>query len=284
MLKKILVPLTGADTDSAALAAAFAVAGNFNAHVNALFVRIDPRDAVPVMGEGLSGALIEEIMRAAETEANRDAEVARQQFQVACNAAKAELVETPPGPDAVSAALRERLGSADEVVAREGRLADLIVLPKPKHDPSMITLEAAMLGTARPLLMAPPSVPARIGSTVAIAWNGGIESARAVSAAMPFLVQADAVHVLTAETSATRGEEADQLTDYLAWHGVQVRTSRFKSLGAPVGATLLNRAGELGADLLVMGGYGHSRMRELILGGVTRHVLAYAEMPILLAH
>jgi hypothetical protein len=159
MLKKILVPLTGADTDSAALAAAFAVAGNFNAHVNALFVRIDPRDAVPVMGEGLSGALIEEIMRAAETEANRDAEVARQQFQVACNAAKAELVETPPGPDAVSAALRERLGSADEVVAREGRLADLIVLPKPKHDPSMITLEAAMLGTARPLLMAPPSVP-----------------------------------------------------------------------------------------------------------------------------
>src|SRR3712207_4108882 len=177
MLRKILVPLTGDDADSVALAAAFSAAGNFNAHVDAVFVRIDPRDAVPVMGEGLSGALIDEIMRATETEANRNAESARQQFQAACNAAGAALVETPSGPDGVSAALREKLGSADEVVAREGRLADLIVLPKPKHDPSMITLEAAMLGTARPLLMVPPSVPARIGSNVAIAWNGGIESA-----------------------------------------------------------------------------------------------------------
>lgn len=286
-LKTILVPLSGSDTDPVALGAALGVARRFGAHADALFVRLDPRDAVPMLGEGMSGAMVDEIMRAAEGEANAHLTVARGHFQTAVAAAGITQSTAPKAGDEPTAGWRDVVGRGEEVVPQEGRLADLMVFAHPALDKdaqSYVTVETALLGCGRPLLLVPGSAPAEIGRRVAVAWNGSAESARAVAGAMPFLQKAEVVHVLTAETSVTSAAAGRRIADYLTWHGVASQLTILKPGSDPVGKTLNDRAAEIGADLLVMGGYGHSRMREMILGGVTRYMLSHAGLPVLMAH
>ncbi|MGQ9371389.1 universal stress protein [Azospirillum sp. A39] len=286
-LKSILVPLAGADTDPVALSMAMTVAKSFDAHVEALFVKLDPRDAVPMLGEGMSGAMVDEIMRAAEGEANTHLANARRAFDAAVQAAGIDLRDVPAEPPAPSARWREVVGRAEEEVPREGRLADLLVFAHTaldKEGQALATVESALLGAARPLLLAAQAPTGPVGTSVALAWNGNTEAARAVAGAMPFLRKADTVHVLTAETAVTDAATGRRIAEYLAWHGINARLTIVKSGSEPVGQTLMNKATEIGADLFVMGGYGHSRMREMILGGVTRHVLNHAGLPVLMAH
>lgn len=290
MIRRILVPLGGQAGDGAALGAAFVVAKAFDAHVEGLFVHIDPRDAVPLLGEGMSATLAGEIMQAAERESAAACRLANAAFDRARAAADAPVVDRPPGPGGVSAAWLEETGQAEDLVRMRARLSDLVVMSRQEANgsaPLLAILESVLLGSARPLLLAPPppwSPPASIGRVVALAWNGGTEAARAVSAAMPFLHAAEAVHILTAETPATPAEAGERLAEYLAWQGIAARVARIRPAGGPVGAGLLAKAAELEADLLVMGGYGHSRLREMILGGVTHYVLDHAGLPVLMAH
>ncbi|QQP90863.1 universal stress protein [Skermanella sp. TT6] len=287
MLRKILVPLIGRDCDRSVLAMGFSVAKTFDAHVEALHVGGDPRDMVPMLGDGLSGPMIEEIMKASEQEFAADAEIARKHFEAARAAAQAALVQSAPGPGMASGRMRSVTGVMEDVIPHEARLADLVVFPQTAgigDSRLSVTLEATLLGSARPLLLAPERPPAKIGGTVAIAWNGGAECARAVAAAMPFLIRAAAVRIVTADTAVTSAEEAARLADYLAWHGIQPAIDTIRPAKESVGAALIARVGELEADLLVMGGYGHSRVREMILGGVTRYVLSHPGLPVLMAH
>ncbi len=131
-------------------------------------------------------------------------------------------------------------------------------------------------------MVTPKAVPATIGSRVCVAWNGTAESAAAVAGAMPWLERAEAVRVLYADEYQRRGPEAAGLLDYLAWHGVKADSAQFKPLNNSVGAGLLAASAEFGADLQVMGAYSHSRLRQLILGGVTRHVLEHANITLLM--
>jgi nucleotide-binding universal stress UspA family protein len=287
MLRKILVPVTGRDSDRAVLAMGFTVARIFDAHVEALHVRIDPRDAVPMLGDGLSAGLIEEILKVAEKEAAADAETARQHFEAARAAAQAALTQSAPGPGMASGWLKTVTGRIDDIVPIEARLSDLVVFPQNagRGDSRLsIALEATLLDSSKPLLLTPERPPAKVGSTVAVAWNGVAECARAVAAAMPFLLRAATVHILTAETKATSAEEGGRLADYLAWHGIQADIHVVKPVDEPVGSAIVTRASELGTDFLVMGGYGHSRVREMILGGVTRYILGHPSLPVLIAH
>jgi nucleotide-binding universal stress UspA family protein len=132
------------------------------------------------------------------------------------------------------------------------------------------------------VLIAPQRAPEVIGKRVALAWNGTAESAQAVWAAIPWMQKADAVRVLSAEEYQRRGPGAPELLDYLALHGVQVELATFKPIDREVGAGLLKAARDFGADLLCMGAYSHSRLRQLILGGVTRHVLEKADLPVMM--
>jgi nucleotide-binding universal stress UspA family protein len=287
MLRKILVPVTGRDSDRAVLAMGFTVARIFDAHVEALHVRIDPRDAVPMLGDGMSAGLIEELMKAAEKDAAADAEIARQHFEAARAAAQAALTQSAPGPGMASAWLKTMTGRIDDIVPAEARLSDLVVFPQSagRGDSRLaVTLETTLLDSSRPLLLAPERPPATVGGTIAVAWNGGAECARAVAASMPFLRRAATVHILTAQSAATTGEAGAQLADYLAWHGIQAGVQVLKPGDEAVGSAIVTRASELGADLLVMGGYGHSRVREMILGGVTRYILTHPSLPVLIAH
>lgn len=285
--KKIVCVLSHAAGDAAAMATAFGIARPAEGHVQVLSVRTDPHDSIPMLGEGVSAALVQEIMSNAERENTTRAETARRLFEEQRLAAGATLADAAPGPGGLTASWADRTGRAEAVVVKAARLADLTVFPHLQGDgetDAVLMLEAALMSGGRPLLVAPPDVPASVGRRVAIAWNGGAEAARAVGFALGTLSRADSVHILTAATSKTDPAGAAELADYLAWHGVRAELRDVVTAGETVGAALLRTVQEVDADLLVMGGYGTSRLRELILGGVTRHVLNNATCPVLMAH
>ncbi|MGI9486883.1 MAG: universal stress protein [Geminicoccaceae bacterium] len=146
------------------------------------------------------------------------------------------------------------------------------------------TFEAVLLKARRPILLVPDKAVGPVGHNVAIAWNRTAEAAGPLSAAMPFLDSAVAVHLLTAASSRTDADELDGAADYLGWHGIGCERHVVGPGHSSVGAALTKKAVDTGADLLVMDGFGHHRLRERILGGVTHHVLNHAELPILIAH
>ncbi len=286
MLKAILVPLMGTAADDAAVATAFQLARPSGAHVEGLFVRADPRDAIPLFGEGVSGALVEEIMQAAASEGATHATEARALFARLAAAAGATPAADPPGPGRVSSSYREVTGRAEHVLPVEGRLADLLVMSRSSAKADAVyalALETAVVGCGRPMLLAADKPRPTIGETVAVAWNASRESAVAVSLALPILARAARVIVLTAETASTPAAAGDALVRHLGWHGIEARTARLKPSGS-VGQALMAQAIDSGADLLVMGGYGHSRLRELVLGGVTRWMIDHGGLPVLVAH
>jgi nucleotide-binding universal stress UspA family protein len=284
-IRIILTPLFGDDADAAAAQTAFAVTRRFDAHVEGLFARIDPLDTIPIVGEGISPAVIDDLTRAAQVEMDKRAGAARAHFEAARTAAGVDLAERPPAPGGTSARWSEMTGRREEVIPRKARVSDLVVFgAQPADSPELGgAIETTLVAGGRPLLLAPKGVQA-IGERVAIAWNGSAESARALACALPFVEAASAVHVLTAETWRTQFEVSEDLADYFEWRGIACERRAIAPQDEAVGAALLRAAGEAGADLLIMGGYGRSRLRELVLGGVTRHVLTHAQLPLLLAH
>jgi nucleotide-binding universal stress UspA family protein len=284
-IRIILTPLFGDDADAAAAQAAFAVTRRFDAHVEGLFVRIDPLDLIPIVGEGVSPAVIDDLTNAAKVEMDKRASAARAHFEAVRTAAGAALTERPPAPGGTSARWSEITGRREEVIPRRARVSDLVVFgAQPSDSPELGgAIETTLVAAGRPLLLAPKGVQT-IGERVAIAWNDSAEAARALASALPFIEAASAVQVLTAETWRTQFEVTEHLADYLEWRGILCERRSIEADDETVGAALLRAASEAGADLLVMGGYGRSRLRELVLGGVTRHVLTHAKMPVLLAH
>jgi nucleotide-binding universal stress UspA family protein len=284
-IRVILTPLFGDDTDAAAAHAAFVLTRRFDVHIEGLFARIDPIDTIPILGEGVSATVIDDLTQAAQVEMDKRASAARAHFEAARTAAGVELAERPPAPGGSSARWSEITGRREEVLPRRARVSDLVVFgAQPSESPELGgAIEATLMAAGRPLLLVPKGVHT-IGLRVAIAWNGRAESARALAAALPFVEAASAVHVLTAETWRTRFEVTEDLADYFEWRGIACDRRAITPGDEAVGAALLRAAGEADADLLVMGGYGRSRLRELVLGGVTRHVLTHAQLPVLLAH
>jgi nucleotide-binding universal stress UspA family protein len=285
-IKVILAPLFGAPSDDAALATALAVARKFSAHIDVMLIRADPRTMIPYIGEGMSGALIEEMIASAEQQADERAKRVRQTFDDWC--AKSGLPRGESAADGPNCAWIEDTGRPDACVARRGRVADVVVIARPEGENAVTaiteTLEAALMDSGTPLLVAPSQPPETVGDNVAIAWNGGLEAARAVTAAMPILKAAGNVTILTAGDPCPPEATAEALAGYLASHGVAAQVRKLEEGTDSMSATLLDAAKEAGANLMVMGAYTHSRLRELVFGGVTYEVLSAADMPVLMAH
>jgi nucleotide-binding universal stress UspA family protein len=286
--KSILVPLNGTEADARALAGAFQVAQFSNCHINALHVQADSKEAVPLLGEGMSGAMIEEMIDLADRDAGERLNLARQTYEKFVAEKGLPELQSPDGEDRPSISWLQKIGREDEIVSRGGRISDLTVMAQPKSDterPSLMTLHAAIFETGKPVLILPPELNVQMGKRILIAWNGTSESSSAVSAAIPFLKEAEAITVLTVETEKALGRiNSEELLKNLAWHGI-VPTIKKVALGTEsVGATILAECSEMNADLLVTGAYTHSRLIQIILGGVTRYVVAEAKIPILAAH
>lgn len=287
-LKTILAVISDTETGVPTLETAFLVGRDHACHVRVLHSRPDPASVVPMVGEAMSGMMVDEMMTACDRDGQERAAKVRELFEAVCNRYTIPVTDEPPGPPEMSAALVLELGLEDDVVLQRGRMSDLIVLGRPhsQGEPAwQATLTAALMETARPVLVAPRAPIAALGSTCAIAWNGSLEATRAVFFALPFLLKAGRVVILTVEDVS--GQAAAELDTYLAWHGITTEVRALPangSSGAVVGEALLDCCKGLEADLLVMGAYTHSRLRQLILGGVTRHVLDHAELPVLLSH
>ena len=161
----------------------------------------------------------------------------------------------------------------------------MIVVPHPaggKDVSSSDALHAVLFDSAKPVLIAPRTAPSTIGHRICIGWNGTAESASAVMTALPWLHRAEAIRILWSEDYQRRGPLAPDLQQYLAAHHLTADRAAFQSINKMAGAGLLAAANEFACDLLVMGAYSHSRLRQSILGGVTRHVLEHASIPLLM--
>lgn len=284
-IRKILAPVDGSEGSRTALHAAFSIARRFAAHVLALRMRVEPAEAVPFVGEGMSGALVQELIELTEREVAIRAAKAREFFDQLQRSADIPIASSP-GAGGPSAAWVEGMAQEEDSFVRLGRLVDLIVVGRPTCDPDslgQVTLSRALFETGRPVLVTSVEQPESLGRRVIIAWNGGVQAARAITAALPFLAEAEWVTVIG--VGDERGDQTGlvDVAEYLAWHGIVAETHAIASRGS-IGAALSDAAVASGADLTVMGGYSHSRLRELILGGVTRHMLETATVPLLLAH
>ncbi len=287
--RRLLVPLTGTKAGEAALATALMAARVWNSHIHCLHVRVDARDVAPLAGEGLSGAMIEEMMAATERESGERAGRVRALFDTFAGGlgdiTLASSAEAAEKADGVTLSFESIAGREEDVVAQQSRLYDMAVVPHPEADDdasSSDALHAVLFDSGRPVLIAPPKVPESIGTRICCAWNGTAESAAAMAAALPWLHQTEARRVLYADEYQRRGPKVEGIMSYLRWHGVPAEAVQFKPVTKDVGAGLLGAARDFNADLLTMGAYSHSRIRQLILGGVTRHVLENSDIPILM--
>jgi nucleotide-binding universal stress UspA family protein len=257
-VRKFLLPLTSSASGEAALHAGLLLAKMWNAHLLVLHIRADARDIAPLAGEGLSGAMIEEMMSATERESGSRARSIKELFEIATEEHAVCRHDALRGRDEPSASYVAMTGREDEIIAHRARLADLTIVPHPQAGEDVASADAlhsVLFESGRPVLMAPVKRPESIGKRVAIAWNGSHESASALGSVMPFVRQAAAV---TADIGV------------------------FQSIDRTVGAGLLAAAADFGADLMSMGAYSSSRLRELILGGTTRYVLENAALPVLM--
>lgn len=287
-IRLMLAPLGGAEEDASFLDTVFTLAKNYGAHVDVLHVALDPRDAVAFVGEGMTAAMIEQIMQAADREGASRGEKAEAAFRRVVERHGSPVRDTPTAAG-YSARFLRRTGREDEVVAERGRLADLIAIAIPAAQPRSapsFTLDACIRETGRPVLIVPSPTDgnATFGKRIAIAWNGSTESGRAIRAAMPFLEKAEQVTVLSIGEGATATPTGPEVIEYLGWCGVAAEhvVLPVGQAGAP--KALLDGVVACKADMLVMGAYTRSQMRRLIFGGITAEVLAATAVPVLMVH
>lgn len=285
-MKTILVPTEPNDAMQSTLTTALTVARTFGSHLEGFAVRVSVPTVVAMdVAPSASLAFFEE----------ENAEAARQSHDMFEQFMRAQSV--PPVPMATAGRAPQTAPTwgwlddapeGDNFVGHYGRIFDLIVMGRPSSDPQgphMSTFEAGLFESGRPVLLAPPKATATVGRHVLIAWNCSTEQARATAFAMPFLVRAEHVTILTVEGAMVPGPSADQLAANLALHGIAATLVNTKGGdNRTAGPTILEHAQRLGCDLIVKGAYTQSRLRQMIFGGTTRHIITCAEVPVLTAH
>ncbi|MDH3702248.1 MAG: universal stress protein [Alphaproteobacteria bacterium] len=285
--KSILAVLTGTGTDTATMSVVDQIAGKFDAHVDVFHVRSDPMSYVSYTGDAMSIDVYSRIIEAAEEENAARSEVARKAFDAWVEQKNIPMLDTPDGLDHVTASWREQTGNEADLVAGAGRVYDLVILGPGSDETGAAhdtAIEKAIFDTGRPALLGTAEPVDGIGKRIDILWNGSAEAARAVDAALPLLSRADQVHILSVNEDTGPEPAQTGLTRYLSWHGITATLATFEPDERLIGEALLTEVRRNEADLLVMGAYGHSRLRELVLGGVTRHMLKEDHPPIFAAH
>jgi nucleotide-binding universal stress UspA family protein len=209
---------------------------------------------------------------------------AREQVRAAALRRDFDLWASRTGSNVIAVNWCELEGLVDAVLKERGRRSDVIVLRRPTDTdrlPARQEILTALFETDRPVLVVPPTISAPFGRHVAIAWRNDRPATRAVLSALRSRARPDRVLVLA---GARQGAPPPTMPEILLEHGVQAELHVLRIGGGVFGEVLLAKAHELGADLLVLGAYHHSPMRELILGGVTRFMLSHADLPVLMRH
>jgi nucleotide-binding universal stress UspA family protein len=276
-MKSILILVEDHDAMPAVFEAARLIARAFDSYVEGFAVRPLAESYVSV--EPVSGLAIPRV-----GEADR-ADQARRQLESFMQTRGVPRADQPqvgysygwPQADAMD----------ESLIGSHGRTFDLVVIgrpgPAPKN-PRMRPLETVLFDSGRPVLIVPASIPQTLGQNVLVAWNGSTEQARTNAFAIPILQLADNVTVLTVEGAMTPGPSGEEAALHLRRNGIKSTALTVNPGARTPGEVILSHAASLGCDLLVKGAYTQSRLRQIIFGGTTRHILANATLPVLMAH
>lgn len=262
-------------TPAAGLLRAFEVAASLGASMTSVIHEVDIPSVTSLAGDALLN--VSRMIAAAEQQSSASADRIAAQLHALAGRFHTTLQVRR---------WRGRLDDAPARFSRDARTFDhTFLVPLPDNSSQQAIVEAVLFGSGGPVWIFPAEAASAHLRTVAIAWDGGRAAARAVRDALPILSRADDVTILTvADDKPIDGASVAALRDYLEAHGVPAVSVSIERGEQPVGDALQDAALECGAGLLVMGGYGHSRLREFALGGATRSVLGRAALPILLSH
>lgn len=285
-MRTILLPFRDEDAAESAFATAAMVARQFGSYVEGLMAVTAPQMFSRDFGGryvAVNPALISEMAKEWRSVADK----ARSRFVDIVERHGIPMLAKTENVDGPSADWREIEGREAEVVGDYGRLFDLIAVGRyvgGDLGAGEATIESALFESGRPVLVASRDAPSELGRTIVVAWNNSTETARTVALGMPLLAAAERVIVLSVEGWVFPGPPGVALAEHLVRGGVNATAETVRPNGRSNGETILAEALERGADLLLKGAYTHTRFRQLVFGGATRHVLTAAKLPLLMAH
>jgi nucleotide-binding universal stress UspA family protein len=279
-MKTILVPTENLDAMRSALETALLLARRYDSYMEGFALRWQINEFA---GGDMVGGLPLETYRQDIAE---EAKQARQIFESFMQ--KHDVPRSTGTTVSLSFGWLDEAPEGESFVGSHGRVFDVIVMNRPDANSTGLynrAIESGLFESGRPILISPPSPPRQIATNVLIAWNCSTEQARAIALAMPLLQKADRVTVLTVTGgTAVPGPSAEQLIRYLQRNGIAAEPLIVELARRNTGEAILATAKTLGCDLLIKGAYTQNRLRQMIFGGATRHVLENATLPVLLAH
>lgn len=283
---KIIVPVTGTPQDNVALNVGFMAGEPFKAHVVALYRGPDLADE-PSYFTFLTTDVAAQIRQSLSEVGDKASRNARATLAVVSASFNAKVSDGTRKMDFLTFSYQEVGGRLTDAVQDSARLADMTVLgPLTATDNSELreVFFETLVKSKRPIVLAPHDLPKTFAQRIAVGWDGGQTAAHALTTAIPYLTRAKHVDIINIRRLSDQPAYTDAVTTYLALHGVSCVSHVIDAGQRDIGGLLLDAAEDKKADLLVMGGYSHSRLRESILGGVTRHIVSNAKIPIFLVH
>ena len=287
-VKSILVPMEGSALDRYALELALVLARPSAAHIEGLYAKRDPKEALAYVGMGMGGEMtaIGPIMDQIEQEGRAASKRSRRTFDDWAATTGLHDGSKAVTSGRVSVEWREDNGTPEQVVTRAGARADLVVCPTLQREPGIEQefVEAALFGAARPVVLAPYKLPSNPFRSAVIAWNGSHEANRTVAAALALLPRFDTVHLFCEAEGHRPQQDSEQVLQLLVRHGIQAQRLEPHKPTGDLGHDLLQTAAAVEASMLIMGAYTHGRTRQMVFGGVTHHVLHHTKLPTFLVH
>tara|TARA_B100000315_G_scaffold257572_1_gene306813 strand:+ start:601 stop:1476 length:876 start_codon:yes stop_codon:yes gene_type:complete len=290
MLRKtVFVPITRRDQNENALLFGLWLARVFHGHMDAVYIQSHDID-IPF---DIDASMAEKILAEADEKSAEAAKSARENFDAQLRDAGISYQSEASSNNSASASWKQVKGDEQEVIAQKGCLYDLVVANRPNQGCEPFggaLVKSAIFNTHRPILVTPPCFKDVYCDTqienwnVLVGWNSTVYAANAIANAMPLLERVKSVELLNVQTGAKKGASVQEAAYQLRLRGIEVSVKEVAPDSRSVGQILLAEAMEFGASLLIMGAYSHNRMKEFVLGGVTRHILDQAEIPVLMSH
>lgn len=288
-MKSILVTASGGDGDATVFATALAAARPLGAHLEFFHLRIHWGEAArntPHVNFA-RGAALHQALQDLAVDGEARSVAAHRRFDAFCGQFGIPVAVAPGEYGGISASLREETGESTSQLAGRARHSDMVVLGRHTRPDGLPAdfIDQILFRSGRPILVAPARAPKTLTGTVMVCWKETPESARALSASIPLLTKASRLVIANVlEPADASADSTNDVARHLAWHGIDTEVRRVARNGRPAGELLSTAARDCGADLLVMGAYGHSRTRQWLFGGCTQYFLSDATHAVLFTH
>lgn len=282
--KLILMPLSTSGHVTERLKGGLAVAKYFNAHLDVYHTHLDPKRFLPTGQLGLPTKLVKELDSVAGRFATTESANLKTEFVSLCAQQQVKYTDdSAEHPMHPSASWHINIGVRSEIIAEQGKVADLIIIPQSKSGKSTSTFEASVMRSGKPILLVPRQMTHFDIKTVVIGWNASTEVSRALTYSLPLLKQAQKVVICTSASSADKMPNGHEVVKYLARHDIKSEFVTFNNGRQSTAKAFMSVAQMHNADLVVMGAFTYRRIHEQIFGGMTNYMLANTTLPILMA-